>query len=253
MANVGDESLWQSCKADLFAKVDASHERSLATGILRFRDASQIDWLEARITPTAEFLGAASLRALLRLDVDRAFHYLEKLGEYELYLSRSWCFAEFLARDRVRTLQYFHEKLVAHSNPWGFAHVLQGRESLIEPRSLEVLLDALTSILESELARPHEDLKNPNIHPPFDFLLALGDPKLLECLLSRRGQPLEKKLTDWLLRAGRSTRGSALWLSSVGPDFLRSWSTRLKRATATQSSKRSNSPRDAVTPNLLSI
>ena len=146
LANVGEEPHWESSKEGLFAKVDRSHERSLATCILRFRDQSRIEWLEARITPTSDILGAVCLRALIRLDVDRAFRFLERLGEGELYLSRSWCFAEFLARDRARTLQYFHDKLVAHPNPWGFAQS--------PPRARESHRSSLARVSSG---RTHED------------------------------------------------------------------------------------------------
>jgi hypothetical protein len=221
LANVGENSHWESSKDDLFAKVVPSHERSLASCVLRFYDHSRIQWLEDRITPTSNVLGAVCLRALIRLDVDRAFRYLERLGEGELYLSRSWCFAEFLARDRKRTLQYFHEKLLGHTNPWGFAQVLQGQENLIEPRSLEVLLDALARGLETDLERSDGELAEPRIVPHFAFLLELGDPKLLECLRSRRQQPLERRLTEWLLARGPQ---EGEWLERDKYDGLRTLS-----------------------------
>ena len=202
IANVGERESWYACKSKLFAEVDAAHERCLAVNILHYRDGAEIEWLVSRVSSTSDLIGSVAFRALNRVDIDRAFECLGQLNEAELYMSRNWCFAELLARDPKRTLDFVYQQIVSHPLPWRYALVFQGRERLLDGRILDVLLNSLCDLLAAKVADSGEGSSNVNLMPIFAFILAIGDAQLLALLRERRDQSLETKLTEWLLASG---------------------------------------------------
>ena len=199
VANLGDEGIWRRCKAELKAKMPPNRERSIATNILRYGDREEIAWLEPRTNTKDDYLGMTALRALIRLDLDKAFARLESASEGDLYFSRATIFAAILARAPERAYDFFFARLDSADRLWLYVKLFQGREWLYEVRVLDTLLDAFATILASEIATPDTRGVNPSIAIPLDLFLKAVSPPQLDCLSRRAGLPLERNLTAWLL------------------------------------------------------
>jgi hypothetical protein len=194
--------LWRRCKPALYEKVPTLHERSLAANIHKYRDADEVAWLLERIGRADNLVGPMALRALIRLDADLALQHLDQLPDRELYLARDWCLAELLARLPDATRAHLLVRLRGHNDPWNLALVFQGRENAVDVPILELLLDALSTRLGEELRHPSSPEQIGRVVLPFDLLLPMGRPQLLDCIRRRRGSPLEQNLVAWLLARG---------------------------------------------------
>lgn len=194
---VGDAELWRQCKPALMAKVNSGHLRSLATCIGRFRDATELSWLDAHIADEDDLTGVVSLRALAAIDPHRALGVLDHISEGHLYATRVWTFSELHARLPEEVMAWLSRRLRSHDRPWRFVSVIQGREDLIDPELLDFLLDRLTELLVAAMSSEPPEHVLPDIRFATDFLMAIGRPILLDCLRRRRSSSLERALTNY--------------------------------------------------------
>lgn len=229
LAEVGDESIWRRVKSSLFAKVDGRHERSLATCVMTFRDFEEVEWLASRIDVESDddLTGPAALRALTRIAPVQALACVGRLPDSELLFARNWWLPELLERLPGETQDLLFSQISSASDPWDAARVFDDRPNAVEPRHLELLLDAL----ESRLAAPVTE--EPPLRPAFGparLLTKIARPDLLALIRSRRGSRLERDLTERLLTAGppnglsahREKDAAARLLAMVGGDGLTS-------------------------------
>lgn len=208
IANLDDgHDVWLRCKTRLFEKVDPSKERCLATNIYKFSDSSKLDWLLDRIDRNDDLLGASALRALIRINPDKAVEEMVRLSSFELYLSRQSCFSELLIRKPKETYAKILQMMKNSSNVWEIARVFQGNENSVNKKILDYILDALESLLNKELENPSPNNQHP-LYLPLSLLSNIYRLHLLECFQNKKGSSLEDKLTSWLLSIGpRFTRG----------------------------------------------
>ncbi len=199
VANLGDEAIWRRCKAELKAKMPHNRERSIATNILRYGDREEIGWLETRTNTQEDFLGSVATRALIRLDLEKAFSKIESASEGDLYIFRSTIFAAILARAPERAYDLFFARLGSADRLWVFVKLFEAREWLLEVRVLDFLLDTFATTLGSEISTPNSRGVSPRVSIPLDVFLKAVAPLQLDCLTQRDGLPLERNLTAWLL------------------------------------------------------
>jgi hypothetical protein len=202
VAQVGDPALWQRCKPVLMTKVDDKHQRSLATCVQVFRDAAEMEWLLPRVGTREDALGPVALRALAAIDPERALASLDVLPEWELRMTRDWCFGELVRRLPDQVMRHFATRLSGHPDPLEYAEVLQGREDLIDPKSLDCLLDRLSESLAATLRSESPAEIPASSRAMIGFVNAVCRPVLLDRLRLRRGTLLETHFTDWLLALG---------------------------------------------------
>lgn len=189
---------WQEQKGLLLSKVSPSRERCLAMNILAHRDTTELDWLERRVPETADLLGAVAMRALAHLDPDRALRNLDRLPQDDLYSTRDWTLGELLQRRPEECCAWLLERLRRESDPWNFAHCLQGLENRISAPVLEFLLDGLPEVVDKDLESPRDGNRLSALYHPLDQLLGIRRADLLACFRDRRDGPLAQALTRWL-------------------------------------------------------
>jgi hypothetical protein len=202
VATVADEGVWRRKKETLLLKVDAAHERAIASCVLTFRDRDQIESLEARIEKMEDLVGPVSLRALTAIDPRRALSLLDRLDDSELYLTRNWCFAELHLRAPSELMAHFATTLRTHDRPWRYCLVLQGREDLIDAESFDFLLDRLTVLFSNSMAAGDAPDLSSDRRWGISFINAVNRPELLDRLRRRRGTALEQKLAEWAIALG---------------------------------------------------
>ena len=196
-----DGALWQRCKSQLRAKIPASKERSVASNILQYRDAEEIEWLLARVNQADDLVGPIAFQALVRIDERLALEHLKDLGERELYLTRHWCLPELLMRRPSETRACLLQRLKEHSDPWQFAIVFQGIANALDVPILNILLDALEPLLRMEIEHGLPENRG-SVVWSCDVLVNLTDIECLDCLRQRRNTAFERALVDWLLWRG---------------------------------------------------
>lgn len=203
IANLDDgHNIWHRCKKTLFEKVSSTKERCLAINIGKYCDNSELDWLISRINKNADDLSRSSaLHALIRINPDRAIEEMVRLPNFELYLSRQYCFFELLMRRSKATCSKIFDMMNNCPNLWDIAHIFQGNENFINNEILSYLLDSFESLLDKELSTPSTSDKHP-LYRPLSLLSEIHKSCLLECFQNRRGSSLEEKLTSWLLKIG---------------------------------------------------
>jgi hypothetical protein len=201
VSTLRDAGLWRRCKRRLMSKVDNEHQRSIATCIFTFRDASEQEWLAARVSEPKDLLGPVALRALAAIAPDRALQTLDQLDDRVLASTRQWCFFELHARLPDEVVTHFAERVRKHPNPWKYARVLQGNEDIIDPETFDFLLDRMTELLEA-VVRVSATEKIAVLRTALAFVKTVARPDLLDRLRCRRGSGLETVLADWLIALG---------------------------------------------------
>jgi hypothetical protein len=198
----GHEAIWLDCKLLLFEKIDSSHERSLAANIFRHRDAAEIPWLVARVNRNDNLLGPWALRALCRIDPDKAVTELPRLPRSFWGSTSRWCFAEIL-RHRPTETRACLRRMLQDPNFISIATVYQDNPTAMDIDTLDLLLDHFLTIVMQEARRSPE---LPSSSQEFSVLCQLlsrvNRLEQLERFERRRGSLLEGWLTDWLMRRG---------------------------------------------------
>jgi hypothetical protein len=202
VAAIGDAGIWSRCKEALLSKVDEAHERAIASCVLAFRDRDALEWLEARVDKTKDFVGPVSLRALTVIEPRRALALLDRLDDGALYISRRWCFSELHLRLPDEVMAHFGKTLRTHNRPWRYALVLQEREDLIDAASFDFFLDRLAELLASSVAAGRTREVSADCRTGLAFINAVSRPELLDRLRCRRGTALEQNLADWAVILG---------------------------------------------------
>ena len=192
---------WNRCKAALFSKVAPDKPRVLATNIGEFRDTDEVPWLVRHIDDRADSCGPVALRALSRIDPDRAVDLLTKMRPFDLYATRSWCFAEVFRRRPDNTHACMLAWMRGIDDPWVIGLVFDGRENELLPEQLEVLLDGLDALLAETLSTPL-DVRNPSPHRELHFLANISTPPLLEVLRRYGDHRLAGRLKEYIETIG---------------------------------------------------
>jgi hypothetical protein len=198
----GDEGTWRRCKQALLAKVDAAHERSIASCVLTFRDSSELEWLESRVAKMEDLVGMVALRALTVMEPRRALALLDRMEDAVLYLARRSWFAELHLHLPAEVMALFAANLRTHEQPLKYALVLQGREDLIDAASFDFLLDRLTEELAESLVSERPPNVTADCRTGLSFVNNVARPELLDRLRLRRGKPFEQNLTEWAIALG---------------------------------------------------
>lgn len=204
LANLDNgKKIWEKCKKTLFEKVDSSKVRSLAKNISKYCDKDEIGWLLQNIGNSDDLVGPSALYALMKIDPELAVQEISRLPNFELYLTRQWCFYEILIRRPNEIYKKLLEMMKTSTDVWTIAHVFQGNENLMSEEILNYLLNCLESLLDKELSEKRCD----NTDPLFRPLLLLSEVDrfgLLKCFQLKKDTALESKLTSWLYQRGLS-------------------------------------------------
>ncbi len=205
------KGLWLESKPILFEKVPPGHERSLASNIFAHADDAEVDWLLKRVDRTDNLLGPWALRALIRLDPDKALAELGRLPKEYLGPTKHWCFGELLAKRPELTRSKILSMMKEHAAPWTIAQVYRDDENSMDATTLEFLLDDLQSLLDTALAHPSGSTSGP-LYTALTILSKADRLELTECFERRRDALLEETLTQWMTGIGPRV--------SVFPDCL---------------------------------
>lgn len=198
----GEEATWRRCKQALLSKVDAAHERAIASCVLTFRDRDELEWLESRVAKTEDLVGMVALRALTAMEPNRALALMDRLDDRALYLARRSCFAELHLRLPAEVIAHFAATLRTHDRPLKYALVLQGREDLIDAASFDFLLDRLTEVFSESLASGRPPDVTADCRTGLSFINDVARPELLDRLRRRRGTAFEQSLVEWAIALG---------------------------------------------------
>lgn len=201
IASLPNSESWKRCKQHIMKKVPANRERCIAACILKFRDATEQEWLESRISRNEDSVGIVAFRALASIDPQRALALFDRIDERQQYLAREWTFAELYRRLPSELMNTFAMRLREHPNPWARARVLQSREDSIDVESFDFLLDCLDHLLQ-DLNKERASELTADCRYAVNFINAVSHPTLLERLKNRRGSSLEESIADLLLRLG---------------------------------------------------
>lgn len=192
--------VWYRCKADLIAKVPNEKLRAIVTNIGRYHDHQEADRLIPLMVRKDDLVGPAALRALCRLDPDRAIEQLVRLPEAEMYMTRSWYLPYLLEVRREQVNRTLHEHLRRAADPWNVAEVYQGNENDMAPETLALLLEALERRLDTVCHNlPSQPDRVPVMWRLLNLLAAVYRDDLLRCFKRYESSTLACKLADFLL------------------------------------------------------
>ena len=192
------EFLWQRCKSELMEKVKSDKERSIARCIYRYRDKTELVWLEARIDREDGLVGTTCLQALAVIQPKRAIFNLNRLSTNDLYMTRGWAAHELFLRSPKDTQEALLNIIRSDPNLWRAASVYQGSENAMGVSTLEFLLDQCAQLLQQIQETPPPENKHP-LWNPLSMLAAINDLELLGCFERRSGSCLENLLIEWML------------------------------------------------------
>lgn len=199
---VGDDGTWRRCKKVLFANVDSTKERAIASCILRFRDRDELVWLQSRVLKTEDLVGMVALRALTIIEPVCALTYLDQIDEQMLYLTRKTCFSELYLHLPGEVMARFAINLRSHDRPLRYALVLQGQENLIDVASFDFLLERVTDALATTIVSTHPSDIEPDCRIGLAFMRDVSRPDLLDRLRLRRSTALEQNLVKLAISFG---------------------------------------------------
>ncbi len=201
VANLRDGApVWGRCKVDLIAKVPDEKLRAIVTNIGRYRDHQEEDRLITLIGRQDDMVGPAALRALCRLNPDRAVTHIVALPEREMSMSRLWYLPYLLEARREQVHRTVHEHIRSAADPWSVADVYQGDENDIPSETLIFLLKALERRLDDICHHPVSQREGARLMWwPLSLLAAVYRDDLLRCFKHYEGSSLAHKLADFLL------------------------------------------------------
>lgn len=203
--------VWRACKAELFEKVPSGKRRALALNAGTWRDAGEAGRLEAWAHVERDHLGPAAVRALARIDPQRAAAALQHVPEPLFELCRGWYLPHLFLTDAAdATRMALYARIRAARDPLDAALVYQGYENEMDGPTLSLLLDLLSDALARALAvapaggdpargteaaaERHRD----SLFRPLTLLAAVGRADLLDVFAARAGTELEDRLTRFL-------------------------------------------------------
>ncbi|HSP14387.1 MAG TPA: hypothetical protein VLV78_06525 [Thermoanaerobaculia bacterium] len=205
VADLGNDegaAMWRDTKEHLFAIVPESRARSLARCIHAYKDRDEIERLVGWLSEDKDALGPTALAALVTLDSDRAIASLERMSAIELGFSRSWWMPSLMLKVPEGTQEHLRQRLFAAPNDfWDAAQYFSSLEELIDPETLEVLLQMLVARVPTYLA----DATAIHRERPDVLLRVIANCRhasQLRVLESHRGDETEEQLTglsiQWL-------------------------------------------------------
>jgi len=201
VANLEDGgTTWNAVKSLLFEKMPANKPRSLVANIAKYRDLSEVEWLQRWIGSEVDQVASPALQALSRLDPDAAVEALPRMDPFDLQTSRLWSFAEVFERRPAATRAKMLELMRATNDPRKIALVFRNRENDISTEQIDIILDSLVSTLGAKL-RGDGDRRR-GVHLELAFLAQLAAPEHLNVLHARRGTAFETTLRDYVLNIG---------------------------------------------------
>ncbi len=205
LAGLGDEegeAMWRDVKEHLFAIVPQSHARALARSIHVYKDREEIERLAGWVGKEEDLLGPAAFAALVTLDTGRAIASLEGMSATELGWTRSWWLPWLMLQAPEATHEHLRQRLLAaRTDLWDAAQYFGGLEELIEPETLEVLLQMLVAFIPGYVAQaPGTRRGRPDVL--LRVIVDCTHAPQLRVLESHRGDETEKQLTmlamQWL-------------------------------------------------------
>lgn len=214
-----DGETWRTCKRKLCEVMPASGARSLASNIGLWQDHDEIERLDDLIRQvlTGDKMEAAGcVRAMIRLDFERAVQYLVELDDFELYMSRHWLLPPLLANIPDATRAALLKRIRALPSPINAITWYQGFADLMDETTLRVFLEGMSVALAAWAAdEQNEGLSkhgNSWLSNELGVLTSIVDTKLLSVIASMRSSSLEQNLERFAVRLGAR--------SSVGTDSL---------------------------------
>lgn len=201
VANLGDPDLWQAARSDLLAKVSTETKRSVITCVGIFRDSRDLDLLVESLGNRTDHQGSAALKALVRIDPDRALQELHRVNDFDLYAGRGGYLPILLHSHPTRTLSRLRSMMADHSDPWRIALALQGHEHEIDVETTEFLLRELDALFIRLKQNPPKPNSNP-LFQPLRLLSKVCHPQAVKSFTKHRHRPLETALVDYLRKVG---------------------------------------------------
>jgi len=214
--------IWAEVRDTVFRKAPDSDKakRALANAVETFGDHEARSRVSDWVTAADDLAAPAALRALELLSPEEALDALEKAPiDTSLVFGRSWWLPQFLAFQYERTSEILYRKIESHEKPWLAAGVYDHRENLVTAQLLDLLLDVTGRLLETALAEPRPENRDP-LYRPFHFLADVSRLDLLARFEARRGTRFEEALTDYLIRQGPSDEGWRRWNVEYGISVL---------------------------------
>ncbi|MEM9410071.1 MAG: ATP-binding protein, partial [Planctomycetota bacterium] len=191
-------ALWKKHKEILVEKLSDSHNWSLIRCIDRFRDSSAIQLLENWVVCSDRTACSLAIRALARLDCNRAISRLKETDPKMMRMTKAWCFREIVERNRDQANEEILAWMHAIDDPWEIGLLFEGRENDLTVEQLDFLLESLANRLS---ARTDEKVGS-SFHFEFGMLGRISRIELIECIRQKAGADLEDQIKKFLLDLG---------------------------------------------------
>jgi hypothetical protein len=196
VAAVGNVGIWKRCKHLLFQKIPSQFQRSFATCVLRYRDNDETPWIESVVGEKEDRLGPVAFHALARISPARAIELVRMVGDWDLYVTRSWWFWEL----KLKTPDLLADHLAdafRHPEQIGkYARTLQGLEDHLDVDSFDRVLDWLADGLSRLQGSVGSREAKRGVAIGLEFINAVRRPELLDRLRQRRNTELEDRLAE---------------------------------------------------------
>lgn len=188
-------AIWKEARDTLMAKVPASKPSNLLYCIARFSDREKLEFVIKHLSHREDFAAGAALAALSVLDPLAAIDRLDKVEDFERYVTRNHWLPHLLQTQPELTRQRILE--LAEADPKG--RVLIQNLFWERPDEMdEALLRFMLSALERDLHEHVDDtvLRNLDwLYHPLDFLGRIARLELLAILEAEAGGELERLIT----------------------------------------------------------
>ena len=139
---------WQNIKQPLKNKLTNEKSRCLARCIQRFNDQAEIEYLESLLNIEQDLVRETTFSVLADIAPLKALSKMKEM-EGHLYYTRGWWLPIMLQHIPNETRSTLYDMMLEKSdNPVSIALVYQGREDDMDAKTVDLLLDSLTSLLD---------------------------------------------------------------------------------------------------------
>jgi hypothetical protein len=199
LAGLGNDEgnvIWRDTKNHLFAILPQSHARGVVRCVDVYKDREEIERLTGWLEEEQDALGSAAFSALVTIDPERAVASIERLRARELGLTRSWWMPWLMLKLPEATQEKLRRRLLAAPEDlWDAAQYFSDFEELIDPETLETLLQMLMALIPRYLTQaPGTRHGRPDVI--LRVIARCTYAPQLRVLESHRGDASEKQLTE---------------------------------------------------------
>ena len=168
---------WHSIKQTLKNKLAPENSRCIGNCIRRFNDLDEIEFLESLLCLEQDWVRETAFSVLADIAPLKALSKMKEMEEH-LYFTRGWWLPIMLQHLPNETRATLHNMMLEKTdNPASIALVYQGREDEMDAKTVDLLLDSLTNLLDNRF----DEVVSNTRHGYHNFNL-LADVNKLELL-----------------------------------------------------------------------